>query len=288
LDLLFWPKLALGDSQFIDYLSSNQIFPTHFSHPFFSPISLTNFSHQFLSWRGLLAVLAMETSLKTATTQVNRAPKRGHYDFETVAQILDEGLVCHIGFVAEGKPFVIPTAYGRIGDKVYIHGAPASRMLKSLLTGIDICLTVTLLDGLVLARSAYHHSMNYRSVVLFGQARAVTETQEKMTALKAFTEHVMPGRWDDVRSPNTAELAATLVLSLPIAEASAKIRTGPPIDNAADYDLPVWAGVLPLMSIPGQPIADPKLPEEIAIPKNVVHYDRNLYSRHRTHSNDDG
>ena len=212
--------------------------------------------------------------MKTHKTQVKRAAKRGHYDFETVANILDEGLVCHVGFVVDQQPFVIPTAYGRIDDKIYIHGASASRMLKSLSTGIDVCLTVTLLDGLVLARSVYHHSMNYRSVVLFGTAQAVMDPAEKMTALKAFTEHVMRGRWDDVRSPNPTELAATSVLSLPIAEASAKIRTGPPTDDAADYSLPVWAGVLPLALAPSTPLADPQLPKEISVPNNVRNYSR--------------
>ena len=211
----------------------------------------------------------MTHPLKTDRTQVKRAPKRGQYDFETIAQILDEGLVCQVGFVVEGRPIIIPTAYGRIGDKVYIHGANASRMLKSLLTGIDVCFTVTLLDGLVLARSAYHHSMNYRSVVLFGQAANVTGRDEKMTALKAFTEHVMKGRWEDVRSPNPQELAATSVLSLPITEASAKIRTGPPIDAEADYALPIWAGVLPLSQGVGPIETDPKMTAEIAIPDNV-------------------
>lgn len=214
----------------------------------------------------------MTNSLKTSRTQVKRAPKRGNYDFETIAKILDEGLVCQVGFVIEGRPFVIPTAYGRVDDKVYIHGAPASRLLKSLLTGIEVCFTVTLLDGLVLARSAYHHSMNYRSVVLFGQAQTVTNADEKMEALKAFTEHVMKGRWDDVRSPTPQELAATCVLALPIAEASAKIRTGPPIDAEADYALPIWAGVLPLQTAAGPVIADPKLPANIMVPNNVSNY----------------
>ena len=212
--------------------------------------------------------------MKTAKTQVKRVPKRGHYDFETVAGILDEGLVCHVGFVVDGQPFVIPTAYGRIERKVYIHGVIASRMLRSLLMGVEVCMTVTLLDGLVLARSAYHHSMNYRSVVLFGTAEQVVDLTEKEAALKAFTEHVMVGRWDEVRSPNEAELAATSVLSLPIDEASAKIRTGPPIDDAADYDLPVWAGVLPFAPSPGTPIADPKLSQDIAVPENIRAYTR--------------
>ena len=213
-------------------------------------------------------------SMKTAKTQVKRAHKRGHYDFETVASILDEGLVCHVGFVVEGQPFVIPTAYGRIDDKVYIHGAGVSRMLKSLSTGIETCLTVTLLDGLVLARSVYHHSMNYRSVVLFGTAEQVIDPDEKLAALKAFTEHVMVGRWHDVREPNAAELAATSVLSLPIDEASAKIRMGPPIDDAADYELPIWAGVLPLTSVSGVPETDPKMSQAIAVPENVRTYAR--------------
>ena len=212
--------------------------------------------------------------MKTNRTQVKRAPKRGCYDFETVAQILDEGLVCHVGFVTNGQPFVIPTAYGRVDDRLYIHGASASRMIQSLLAGIEVCLTVTLLDGLVLARSAYHHSMNYRSVVIFGTAQAVVDPSEKMTALKAFTDHVMAGRWDVVRSPNAAELAATSVLSLPITEASAKIRTGPPLDDPADYDSPVWAGVLPFTQMPGLPMADPTLAAAVAVPENVRCYQR--------------
>lgn len=211
---------------------------------------------------------------KTPKTQVKRAPKRGHYDFETVAQILDAGLVCHVGFVVDSQPFVIPTAYGRLDDKVYIHGAAASRLLQSLQMGIEVCLTVTLLDGLVLARSVYHHSMNYRSVVIFGQASVVSAPEEKMIALKAFTEHVMKGRWDDVRSPNKAELNGTCVLSLPITEASAKIRTGPPIDDPADHDLPVWAGVLPLVQTPGLPVADPLLSADIPVPTGVSNYSR--------------
>ena len=218
--------------------------------------------------------LSTHSLSKTPKTQVKRAPKRGHYDFETVAQILDAGLVCHVGFVVDGQPFVIPTAYGRLDDKVYIHGAAASRLLKALQMGIEVCLTVTLLDGLVLARSVYHHSMNYRSVVIFGQASVVSDPEEKMLALKAFTEHVMKGRWDEVRSPNPEELAATVVLSLPITEASAKIRTGPPIDAEADYALNVWAGVLPLQTTPGEPVNDPKLSPEIATPEAVKQYSR--------------
>ena len=216
----------------------------------------------------------MTTQLKTDKTRVKRAPKRGIYDFDTIATILDEGLVCHIGFIANNQPFVIPTAYGRLDKTLYIHGAGASRMIQALDTGIDLCLSVTLLDGLVLARSAYHHSMNYRSVVLFGQAEAVHESDEKMAALKAFTEHVMKGRWDEVRSPNETELNNTVVLSLPITEASAKIRTGPPIDDPADYELPIWAGVLPLTQQPGTPITGPKMSVAAAVPQAVSAYSR--------------
>ena len=212
--------------------------------------------------------------MKTEKTQVKRAPKRGHYDFETIASILDEGLVCQVGFVQNNQPIVIPTAYGRLERQLYIHGASASRLVNSLLTGIDVCVSVTLLDGLVLARSAYHHSMNYRSVVLFGKAQAVSDPTEKMQALQAFTDHVMKGRWEQVRSPNPEELAATSVLSLPIQEASAKIRTGPPIDAEADYALDVWAGILPLSQAVGAPEADPKLPATIPVPDPVKHYVR--------------
>ncbi len=213
-------------------------------------------------------------TVKTPKTQVKRVPKRGHYDFDTIAAILDEGLVCQVGFVVNNQPFVIPTAYGRVDDCVYIHGAGASRLVKTLQTGVDICFTVTLLDGLVLARSAYHHSMNYRSVVLFGKAQMLTDEQEKLMALRAFTEHVLKGRWDQVRSPNSQELAETCVLRLPISEASAKVRTGPPVDAEADYSLPVWAGVLPLSSIAGEPIPDPRLVEDQPLPDNIRTYIR--------------
>ncbi|PSN15857.1 pyridoxamine 5'-phosphate oxidase family protein, partial [filamentous cyanobacterium CCT1] len=207
-------------------------------------------------------------------TQVKRVPQRGSYDRQQVYDILDEGLVCHLGFVAEGQPFVIPTAYGRLDDQVYIHGSPASRMLKSLEQGVAVCLTVTLLDGLVLARSAFHHSMNYRSVVLFGTATRVDAADEKMTALKAFTDHVVRDRWDDVRPPNRQELAGTLVLALPIAEASAKVRTGPPVDAAEDYALPVWAGEIPLTLSAAAPVTDPKCSPDLEIPAHALHYHR--------------
>lgn len=195
----------------------------------------------------------------TQRSTIKRVPKRGNYDYETVYQILDAGLVCHVGFVAEGQPYVIPTAYGRVDDKLYLHGSPASRMLRTLQQGIPVCVTVTLIDGLVLARSAFHHSMNYRSVVVFGTAEVVSEPEAKLEALRAFTEHIVPGRWQDVRQPNRQELAGTLVLALPLEEASAKVRTGPPVDDEADYSLPVWAGEIPLRLVADAPTADPRL-----------------------------
>lgn len=210
--------------------------------------------------------------MKTTRTQVKRVPKRGHYDQDTVYSILDAGLICHVGFAVEGQPFVIPTAYGRLDNQLFIHGSPASRMLKSLQQGIEVCVTVTILDGLVLARSAMHHSMNYRSVVLFGTAALVSEREKKIKALYAFTEHVMQGRWAETREPNENELTATTVLALPIEEASAKIRTGPPVDDAADYELPHWAGVIPLSVKAGEPIVDPRLAEGIGVPDHVERY----------------
>jgi uncharacterized protein len=214
----------------------------------------------------------------TSRTQIKRLPQRGEYDRETIYQILDEGLICHVGFAVEGQPFVIPTAYGRIDDRLYIHGSPASRMLRTLQKGIEVCVTVTLLDGLVLARSAFHHSMNYRSVVLFGTATLVEASEEKMTALEAFTEHIMRDRWSEVRLPTTQELNGTLVLSLPIGEASAKVRSGPPKDDEADYVLPVWAGELPLRVVAGDAIADPRLSPETEIPNYIQNYCRSQSS----------
>lgn len=210
----------------------------------------------------------------TSRTKVRRTPQRGNYDRETMYSILDEGLICHIGFIANGQPVVIPTAYGRINDRLYIHGSPASRMIKTLKEGVELCVTVTLLDGLVLARSAYHHSMNYRSVVAFGMAKLVNDEAEKLAALQAFTEHIIRDRWQEVRPPNPKELAGTLVLSLPLNEASAKMRSGPPIDDEADYNLPVWAGELPLSLQTSSPIADPRLSENTGIPAYVKNYSR--------------
>ena len=210
----------------------------------------------------------------TGRTQVKRLPKRGKYDRETVYSILDSGFVCHVGFSVDGQPYVIPTNYGRSGDIVYLHGSAASRMLRTLSEGVPVSVTVTHVDGLVLARSAFHHSVNYRSVVILGTARLVEDPAEKMEALRVFTEHVMKGRWDDVRQPTEQELKATSVLALPLQEVSAKVRTGGPNDDASDYDLPVWAGVLPLETVPKQPVADPNRKKDPAIPEYLKNYKR--------------
>jgi uncharacterized protein len=214
----------------------------------------------------------------TSRTQLKRRTQRGNYDRPLIHQILDEGLICQVGFVVEGQPFVIPTAYGRIDDQIYIHGSPMSRMLRSLQQGIEVCITVTLLDGLVLARSAFHHSMNYRSVVIFGKARLVETPAEKMEALKAFTEHIIRDRWSEVRPPTVPELAGTLVLALPLEEASAKVRTGPPVDDEADYALPVWAGELPLRLVADAPVNDPRMVPVIEAPGYIRGYDRLVFN----------
>ncbi|HJR09101.1 MAG TPA: pyridoxamine 5'-phosphate oxidase family protein [Pyrinomonadaceae bacterium] len=216
----------------------------------------------------------MDSFTPTARSAVKRLPKRGVYERERVYRILDEGLICHVGFVVEGQPFVIPTGYARAGDTLYLHGSQASRMLRALRDGIQVCVTVTLLDGMVLARSAFHHSMNYRSVVVFGRAVVVEEGALKLEALRALTEHLAPGRWAEVRQPTREEVRATLVLALPLAEASAKVRTGPPVDDEEDYTLPIWAGVVPLGLVAGEPIADPRLPVGIEPPPHVLNYTR--------------
>jgi nitroimidazol reductase NimA-like FMN-containing flavoprotein (pyridoxamine 5'-phosphate oxidase superfamily) len=210
----------------------------------------------------------------TERTEVRRLPKRAAYDRKTVYRILDEGLVCHIGFIADGRPVVIPTGYGRKDDTLYIHGSTASRMFRTLAAGAEVCVAVTLLDGLVLARSAFHHSMNYRSVVIFGQASVIDDPAAKVEALRAFTEHVAPGRWPEIRPPSRKELQATAVLAIPLKEASAKVRTGPPIDDEEDYALPVWAGVLPFSDATGEPRPDDRLPAGIQIPKYLRWHDR--------------
>jgi nitroimidazol reductase NimA-like FMN-containing flavoprotein (pyridoxamine 5'-phosphate oxidase superfamily) len=216
----------------------------------------------------------MTTFPRTDLTTLKRLPARGVYDRELVYQILDEGFICHVGFAAGGQPFVIPTGYARADDRLFIHGSQASRMLRTLKTGIDVCVTITLLDGLVLARSAFHHSMNYRSVVVFGRASIIDDPEEKLRALRAFSEHVIPGRWDDVRGPNEDELKATIVLSLPLDEVSAKVRTGPPLDEIEDYELPVWAGLIPLRLTGGAPIADPRMKQGVELPSYAREYTR--------------
>jgi uncharacterized protein len=200
-----------------------------------------------------------DSYLPTARTRVVREPQRAVYDRAAAYKVLDEGFICHVGFVADGQPFVIPTSYGRQDDNLFIHGSAASRMLRNLKAGVPVCVTVTLLDGLVLARSIFNHSMNYRSVVILGTAVAVEEPEEKINALRALSQHILPGRWDEVRQPNQAELKATLILRLPITEFSAKVRQGPPIDDEEDYAFPTWAGVIPLEMVARPPIADPRL-----------------------------
>lgn len=210
----------------------------------------------------------------TERTKLRRLPKRGAFDRETIYPILDEAFICHVGFVVEGQPYVIPTGYARVGDDLYIHGSSASRMLRNLAKGVDVCVTVTLIDGLVLARSAFHHSMNYRSVVILGKAELVDDPDEKYKALEAFTEHVIPGRWSEIRWPSELELKVTSVLKLPIEEASAKTRTGDPIDDEADYHLDVWAGILPLRLRAEEPISDPRSASEIKVPKYLFNQPR--------------
>jgi nitroimidazol reductase NimA-like FMN-containing flavoprotein (pyridoxamine 5'-phosphate oxidase superfamily) len=213
---------------------------------------------------------------RTPRTTLKRLPKRGSHEREVIDRILDEGFICHVGFVVDGQPFVIPTGYARVEDNLIIHGSQASRMLRALGQGIDVCVTVTLIDGLVLARSAFHHSMNYRSVVIFGRASVIEDREEKLPALFALSEQMIPGRWKDVRGPSEEELRQTTVLSLPIEEGSAKIRTGPPLDDEEDYELPVWAGVIPLKLAAEQAVADPRLPEKIPVPEYARLYSRSL------------
>lgn len=208
----------------------------------------------------------------TEKSRVRRLPKRASYDRETIHAILDEALIAHVGFVIAGAPVVIPTIHWRDGETLYFHGSAASRMLRTLSDGVEACATVTLLDGLVLARSAFHHSMNYRSVVVFGKARVVSDRSEMLRALDRLVEHVVPGRSAEVRPPNEAELRQTIVLALPIGEASAKIRSGPAADDEADYALPVWAGVLPLRLEPGEPETDER--SAAAVPDYIARYKR--------------
>jgi uncharacterized protein len=215
-----------------------------------------------------------ESQLPTTRTRVVREPDRAVYEREDIYRILDEGFLCHVGFSVDGQPFVIPTSYGRKDANLYIHGSAASRMLRQMKDGVSVCVTVTLLDGLVLARSIFNHSMNYRSVVVLGKAMLVDDPEEKLEALRILSEHIIPGRWDDVRQPNDRELKATSVLRLPIEEFSAKVRQGPAIDDEEDYSFPTWAGVVPLVTTIGDPIPDSRLVPPRDVPPYVKNYSR--------------
>jgi hypothetical protein len=212
----------------------------------------------------------------TERTQLRRIPDRGSHDWVTITQILDAGFLAHFGFCLDGQPFVIPTLYGRDGERLYLHGSAASRMLRELETGVAACVTVTLVDGLVLSRSAFDHSMNYRSIVAFGTARKVVDPEQKVKSLRTISEHLIAGRWADVRGPSEKELKATTVLEFSIDEASSKVRSGPPLDDESDYGLPVWAGVLPLEIRSRPPIPDDRLVEGVTLPDYVRRYDTRL------------
>jgi nitroimidazol reductase NimA-like FMN-containing flavoprotein (pyridoxamine 5'-phosphate oxidase superfamily) len=214
------------------------------------------------------------TTLRTRRTTVKRLPERGVYDRATIHAILDEALICHLGFVSDGQPFVIPTGFARDGDSLFVHGSPASRMLRTVSGGVPVCLTVTLVDGMVLARSAFHSSMNYRSVVVLGTATPVIDPDRRLHAMKALVDHLIPGRWDDLRPITQKELKATLILEIPLAEASAKVRTGGPKDDEEDYALPIWAGVVPLALTPSAPVADERLTDPVDAPAYARNYRR--------------
>jgi nitroimidazol reductase NimA-like FMN-containing flavoprotein (pyridoxamine 5'-phosphate oxidase superfamily) len=214
-----------------------------------------------------------DTFAKTARNKVKRLPERGHYDAATIYPIIDAALICHVGFAIDGQPFVIPTLHARQGDTILLHGAKGSRMLRHIQSGGEVCITVTLVDGIVLARSVFHHSINYRSAVLFGTGALIEGEQARLQAMEAFTERLIPGRWQDARQPNALELKQTTIVAVPIASASAKLRSGPPGDEAEDYDLPVWAGVLPLQHIAGAPRPDPQLKPGIEVPDYIRNCD---------------
>ena len=216
----------------------------------------------------------MTEFVKTAKTRIKRLPKRGNYDRETIYHILDEALICHVAFAEKGQPYVIPINFARVDDSIVLHGAKASRLLKHIEAGHPICVEATIVDGLVLARSVFHHSVNYRSVVLFGKGRPVEGEQEKLSALKAVTEHLIPGRWQEARLPSRKELNATRVASIKIDEASAKVRVGPPADDQEDYALPVWAGVLPLQEQALSPLRDDLLSQDVPVPDYIARYSR--------------
>jgi nitroimidazol reductase NimA-like FMN-containing flavoprotein (pyridoxamine 5'-phosphate oxidase superfamily) len=210
----------------------------------------------------------------THRNEIKRLPERAHYEESTIYSIIDEALYCHVGFIQENQPFVIPTLYARMEDNIILHGSKISRLMQHIHAGNEICIAITILDGLVLARSAYHHSMNYRSVVLFGRGKPVQSDEEKQRALQALMDHMMPGRWDDIRKPNQKELDATMVVSIPIEDASAKIRKGPPIDDGQDDDFPLWVGLIPMYQATSPPQSDPKVKGAVSIPEYILQYER--------------
>jgi uncharacterized protein len=220
----------------------------------------------------------MDAFKPTARTKIKRLSKRAHYDRETVHAVLDAALVCHVGYNIDGHPYVTATSFWREGERVYWHGSSASRMLRAVRGGIPVCLNVSLIDGLVLARSGFHSSINYRSVMLFGEAEPVTDEAAKLATLEAFSERLTPGRWKELRPPTSQELKATTVLGMSITEAVAKVRTGPPADDEEDYGLDVWAGVLPLRIVAGTPIADPRLKPGVKLPDYLKGYDLEAYA----------
>jgi uncharacterized protein len=232
-------------------------------------VSLGPTSRLQLETKSNYYIYSGETMKGTERTQLRRLPNRGSHDIETIHGILDQAFLAHVGFNVNGQPFVIPTLFGRDGEKLYLHGSAASRMLRELETGVPACLTVTLVDGLVLARSAFHHSMNYRSVVAFGTARKIDDPEKKATALRVISEHLLEGRWADVREPSEKELKATAVLEFTVDEASAKIRTGPPLDDEEDYDLPIWAGIVPMQLTRGTPVSDSRVKPGVEVPRYV-------------------
>ncbi len=217
-----------------------------------------------------------ETFPPTERTRVVREPHRGSFDRDAIYKILDEGFVCHVGFTINEQPYVIPTMFARVGDAIYFHGSAASRMLRGVSSGIAVCITVTLIDGLVLARSVFNHSMNYRSVVALGHATLVDAPEEKLATLRAFTEKILPGRWNDARQPNEKELKATSILRLPLSEVSAKMRAGDVQDDEPDYALPVWAGILPLRLAASKPIRDARCEPAFPVPAAVAAFDHRL------------
>lgn len=220
----------------------------------------------------------MEELNKINRTKVNRVPKRAVYDKEIIYKILDETFVCQVAFKINEQVYIIPTAYGRKGDSIFIHGSNKSRMLNSIKSGEEICLSVTLIDGIVAARSIFHHSINYRSVIIFSKGKEIVDSIEKMNAVNIITEHIIPGRWDEARKPNKKELEITSVFEFKIDEASAKIRTGPPVDEKEDYDLNVWAGVIPIKTVTENPIKDEFLSENIPLPDSIKNYSRDRLS----------